>query len=122
VPAKPERSRSLCLGGAELHCHSELDPIVRRMHEILLRAEVQLGRLDRRMAKQQLDLVKLAASGAAHLRATTPEVVACDAGDAWPGVAVVPETNTLLGRLATISGGKAMRDVLGPEIKGDACA
>ena len=92
------------------------------MHQILLRAEVPLRRLHGRVAEEQLNLLKLAASGAAHLRATTPEVVACDAGDAWPSVLVVPETNTLLGRLATISGGKAMRDVLGPEIKGDACA
>src|ERR1035441_1485007 len=47
----------------------QLDPVVRSMHQILFGAEVPLGRLDRCMAQQQLDLLKLAAGRAAHLRA-----------------------------------------------------
>ena len=35
-----------------LHRHSQLDPIIRRVDQILLCAKVPLGRLDRRMAQQ----------------------------------------------------------------------
>jgi hypothetical protein len=38
------------------------------MSQILLRAEVSLRRLDRRMAGQQLNLLKLAARSPAQLR------------------------------------------------------
>jgi hypothetical protein len=39
------------------------------MHQILLRAKVSLGRLHRRMAQQQLDLLQFPASRPAQLRA-----------------------------------------------------
>jgi type I restriction enzyme, R subunit len=56
----------------EIRAHArtnELDPIVRRVHQILLRAQVPLRRLHRGVAQQQLDLLKLAAGRPAHLRA-----------------------------------------------------
>jgi len=51
------------------------------MDEILLGAKVPLGRLNRGMAEQQLDLLKLSAGSAAHFRATAPQVVRGDSGD-----------------------------------------
>ena len=48
----------------------QFNPIVRRMHEVLLRAEVPFGRLDGGMPQQQLDLLQFPACGAAHFRAT----------------------------------------------------
>jgi hypothetical protein len=39
--------------------------------EILFRAKIPLGRLDRRVTEQQLNLLKLAAGRAAQLRAGT---------------------------------------------------
>jgi hypothetical protein len=53
----------------------ELDPIIRRVGQILFRAKVALSCLDWGMAEQQLDLFKLPAGRAAHLRATAPEVM-----------------------------------------------
>ena len=46
-------------------CHSQLDRVVRRMNKVLLRPQVTLRRLHRRVTQKQLDLFKLAASGAA---------------------------------------------------------
>jgi hypothetical protein len=60
--------------------HSQPNAIVLRMNEILLRAEVSLGGLNRRMAEQQLDLLKLATCATAHLRATAPQVMWGDSG------------------------------------------
>jgi len=37
-------------GRHSLYGHPQLDPIVRRVHQILLRAQVPLGRLDARVA------------------------------------------------------------------------
>jgi hypothetical protein len=48
------------------------------MDQILLGPEVSLGRLHRRMAQQQLDLLKLAAGGAAQLRGCATTVVRRD--------------------------------------------
>ena len=48
-----------------LYRDSKFDPIVWRMHQVLLRPEVTLGRLDRRVAEQELDLLQLAARGPA---------------------------------------------------------
>jgi hypothetical protein len=45
------------------------DPIVRRVYQVLLGSEVSLRGLHRSVAQKQLDLLKLAAGGAAHLRA-----------------------------------------------------
>jgi hypothetical protein len=50
---------------AVLDSHSQLDCIVRRIHQILLRTQVSLGRLDRSVPEQQLNLLKLATCRAA---------------------------------------------------------
>jgi hypothetical protein len=50
------------------------------MHKILSRAEVSFRGLNRRVAEQQLNLLKLAARSAAQLRACTPEVMWRDTG------------------------------------------
>jgi hypothetical protein len=49
----------------QLHSHSQLYRIVRGVNQILFRAEISFGRLDRSMAQEHLDLLKLAATGAA---------------------------------------------------------
>src|SRR5712692_9804760 len=61
--------------GASLNSHSQLYPIVRRMHQILLRSQVPLSRLDGSVPEKQLDLLKLAAGSPAHLRAGPAKVV-----------------------------------------------
>src|SRR5579863_8904497 len=61
---------------------SQLDTVVGRIHQILLGTEIPLGRLNRCMAQEQLDLLKLAACGPAQLRAGPASVMRCDAGDA----------------------------------------
>ena len=53
----------------ELYRHSEFDRVVGRIHQVLLRTEISFGRLDRRMSKKQLDLLKFAASGPTQLSA-----------------------------------------------------
>ena len=58
------------------------DRVVRRVNQILLGPEVSLGRLNRRVAQQHLDLLKLAAGGAAQLRARASQIVRRDAGNA----------------------------------------
>jgi hypothetical protein len=50
------------------------------MHKVLLGSEVPLGRLHRRVAQEQLDLLKLAAGGAAHFRARVVQVMGRDFG------------------------------------------
>jgi hypothetical protein len=47
----------------------QLDPIIRRMRQILPGPQIPLRRLNRRMSEEQLNLLKLAAGSAAHLRA-----------------------------------------------------
>jgi hypothetical protein len=59
-PGRQSRKQSNPLGHV-LHRHPQLDPIVWRIDQILLRAEVSLRRLHRRMAQQQLDLLQFAA-------------------------------------------------------------
>ena len=56
----------------ELHCDPQFDPIVRRVDQILLGAQVTFCRLNRGMPQQHLDLLKLPTGSAAHFRATTP--------------------------------------------------
>ena len=46
-----------------LDCYPQLDRVVGRVNQILLRAEVSLGGLDRSMTQQQLDLLQFAATG-----------------------------------------------------------
>jgi hypothetical protein len=60
---------------SRLDRHSEPDRIIRSMHEILLRAEVSLGRLDGSVPKEHLDLLKLAAGRAAQLRASATQIM-----------------------------------------------
>ena len=65
-----------------LHRHPEFNPVVRRMNEILLGAEVTLGSLNRGVAKEQLDLFQFTTRGPAQLRARPPEVVGSNARNA----------------------------------------
>ncbi len=60
------------------------------MDQILLGPEVSFCRLNGRMAKQQLDLLKLAAGRAAQLRACATSVMGGHAGDA-DRLSVLPE-------------------------------
>src|SRR5260370_41858745 len=57
-------------GGDRLYCHSQLDRIVWCVDQILLGSEIPLGRLDRRVPEEQLDLFKFTPSRAAQLRAS----------------------------------------------------
>jgi hypothetical protein len=52
------------------------------MDKILTRAQIPFGGLEGRMAQQKLDLIKLAAGGAAQLRARAVKVVGRDARNA----------------------------------------
>ena len=54
---------------------SEAEAIVHRDGDLLLRPEVTLRRLDRRVPQQELDLFQIAATLPTELRASTPEVV-----------------------------------------------
>jgi hypothetical protein len=49
---------------AILHRDPQLDPIVRRVDQILLRAQVPLRRLDLGMAQEQLNLFEFSSGGA----------------------------------------------------------
>src|SRR5260370_30159953 len=64
-----------------LNCHAQLDRVVGRMNQILLRAKIALGRLYGGVAQQQLDLLKLAARGTAELRAWPAKVMGGDSRD-----------------------------------------
>ena len=55
--------------------HPQLDPVIRRVHEILLGAQIALGGLHRLMPQQHLDLLQLPAGGTAQLRACAETVV-----------------------------------------------
>src|SRR5258707_392244 len=52
------------------------------MDQILSRAQIPLCSLNRRVAEQKLDLLKLAAGSPAKLGARASQVVGCDAGNA----------------------------------------
>src|ERR1039458_7410399 len=60
---------------------SQLYPVIRCVNQILLRTQVPLGRLNRRVTQEQLDLLKLTAGSAAHLRAASTEVMGGDSGN-----------------------------------------
>src|SRR5262249_30102639 len=62
-----------------LHRDPKLDSVIRCMHEILFGAQVAFCCLHRGVAEQQLNLLKLAASRSAQLRACAPEIVRRDA-------------------------------------------
>ncbi len=61
------------------HRHSQFDPFVPRVHEVLRGSEVPLRRLDRRVADQQLDLLQFATSSSAQLRTCAATVGRSDA-------------------------------------------
>src|ERR1700676_3139858 len=65
-----------------LNRHSQPDRIIRRVHQILPRAQITLGSLDRCVAEQQLDLLKLATGCAAQLGTSAPEVMGRDSRNA----------------------------------------
>src|ERR1035437_4915373 len=52
-----------------LHRHPQLDPVIRCVHQILLRTEVTLGRLHRSVPEEQLNLLQFTARRATQLRA-----------------------------------------------------
>ena len=66
----------------ESHRYPQLDPVVGRVDQILLGAEVPLSRLDTRVAKQQLDLLKFGPGCSAEFGAGAASVVRRDASDA----------------------------------------
>jgi len=61
--------------------NSQLNRVVRRMDQILSRAEIPFRRLNRSVAQEKLNLLKLAAAGAAEFGASTAEVVWGDTRD-----------------------------------------
>ena len=61
-----------------LPIRSELEKIVYRMSEILLAAEIALGRLYRRVPQQELNLLQLPSAVMAQLGTGPPQVVGCD--------------------------------------------
>src|ERR1035437_3784476 len=66
---------------ALLH-QSQPNAVVRRVNLVLLGSEVTFRRLHRRVAQQQLNLLKFSAGGPAHFRATPPQVMRRNSGDA----------------------------------------
>lgn len=48
-----------------LDSHSQLDRVVRRLNQILFRAKIPFRRLNGRVPEEQLNLLKLAATGTA---------------------------------------------------------
>ncbi len=64
---------------------AEREPIVHRSGQILLASDVSLGRLNRGMPEQELDLLQFAAGDVAQSRAGPPEVVGCQRRDSSPG-------------------------------------
>ena len=65
-----------------LYGDSQLDGVVWGMNQILFCAQILFRRLHRSVARQQLNLLKLAATGAAKFGAGAAEVMRGDAGDA----------------------------------------
>src|ERR1035437_4309062 len=63
---------------SSLHRNLQLDSIVRRINQILFRAEVPFGRLYGSVPEQQLNLLQFAACCPAHFRATTPQIMGGD--------------------------------------------
>src|SRR5438552_11194472 len=65
-----------------LHGHLQLDPVIRSMNEVLPGTEVPLGRQDRSVTQEQLDLLKLSACRPAKLRAGSSQIMRRDARNA----------------------------------------
>jgi hypothetical protein len=64
------------------HCHSQLDPVVGRMNQILLCAQVPFRGLNRRVSQEQLNLLKFTAGGPAQLGARSPKIMRRDTRNA----------------------------------------
>ena len=62
--------------------HPQLDPVIWSVNQILLRAQVPFGRLDRRMAQEQLNLLQLPTGGATQFRRRAATIMRRDARDA----------------------------------------
>jgi hypothetical protein len=72
-----------------LYRDPQLDAIIGRVHEVLLRAQVPFRCLDRCVPKEQLDLLQFSAGGPAELRGSPSAVMRRDARDSgslsvWP--------------------------------------
>src|ERR1035441_959766 len=59
----------------ELHHHPQLDPVVRRVNQVLLCPEVPFRRLNGRVPEEQLDLLQFTARRATQFRAGATTVV-----------------------------------------------
>ena len=57
---------------------SQLKKVVHWMPEILLAAEIPLGRLYRRMPQQELNLLQFTTAVVTHLRACSPQIMRCN--------------------------------------------
>jgi hypothetical protein len=58
-----------------LHVHPQFEAVVHRASQVLLAAEIPLGRLYRRMPQQELNLLQLTATVVAQLRTSSSQVV-----------------------------------------------
>jgi hypothetical protein len=59
---------------------SQFDPVVPRMNQILLGAQVPFSGLDRCMAQQKLNLLESASRRAAHFGEAAPQGMGCNSG------------------------------------------
>jgi hypothetical protein len=58
-----------------LHVHPQFEAVVHRASQVLLAAEISLGRLYRCMPQQELNLLQLTTTVVAQLRASSSQVV-----------------------------------------------
>jgi hypothetical protein len=58
-----------------LNIRSQVEAIIHRASEVLLAAQIPLGRLHRRMSQQELNLLQLASAVMAQFRAGSPQIV-----------------------------------------------
>src|ERR1700716_4590981 len=66
-PVDDQLWRARTLKGRKPSSHSQLDPIARSVHHVLLGPEISLCRLHRSVSQKQLDLLKLSTSGGGHI-------------------------------------------------------
>jgi hypothetical protein len=71
--------------GWRLQRHAQLDSVIRRVHQILLRAQIALCCLDGRMPQQHLDLLQLTTRRTAQLRTGAAAILRRDSGHAALG-------------------------------------
>ena len=89
VELGPQTRDHALIRSRTLNCHPQLDRIIGGINQILLRSQIPFGGLDRRVAEQQLNLLKLPAGGSAHFRAASPQIMGSDSGNTsrrrvWP--------------------------------------